>query len=229
MLLVEKQKAEQLGWKSVFGPVIEPEEPATERGDFLTGFLARRFCDALKRLKPSESHMFMEEASQIRTRLDCPILLSTERFSKLAGRSRIRSELLLVGTVLISSKAPMDYIVVAQTPVAINHGIIVLQPSGDPGSLFPLHWCAARMGAINERANGQALMEIGKSNVRQLVAVVSDHQVTYSYSRHAKPLSKQTRWNSIPSEKLSTLRDNLLPEFQSDKTSKGQSLTEQPL
>ena len=54
--------------------------------------------------------------------LSTPVLLSTERQITEAGLSQIGSGLLPAGTVLLSSRAPIGYVAIAQIPVAVNQG-----------------------------------------------------------------------------------------------------------
>ena len=56
--------------------------------------------------------------------LSVPVLLKTERRITDAGLSKIGSGLLPPGTVLLSSRAPIGYLAVAETPVAINQGFL---------------------------------------------------------------------------------------------------------
>jgi len=55
-----------------------------------------------------------------------PVLLETERRVTEAGLRQISSGLLPVGTVLLSSRAPIGYLAIAQIPVAINQGFIAM-------------------------------------------------------------------------------------------------------
>lgn len=60
--------------------------------------------------------------------LSVPVLLETERYVTSLGLSQIGSGLLPRGTVLLSSRAPIGYLAVAETPVAINQGFIAMKP-----------------------------------------------------------------------------------------------------
>ena len=68
--------------------------------------------------------------------LSVPVLLKTERRITDAGLSKIGSGLLPPGTVLLSSRAPIGYLAVAETPVAINQGFIGILPRDEMSNLF---------------------------------------------------------------------------------------------
>ena len=63
--------------------------------------------------------------------LDTPVLLDTERRITDAGLDRIGSGLLPAGSLLLSSRAPVGYLAIAETPTAINQGFIGIPPQGD--------------------------------------------------------------------------------------------------
>jgi hypothetical protein len=70
--------------------------------------------------------------------LSAPVLSATERQITDVGLSQISSGLLLPGTVLLSSRAPIGYMAIAQIPTAINQG------SRGPSSACPRTSCAYR-------------------------------------------------------------------------------------
>jgi type I restriction enzyme S subunit len=60
------------------------------------------------------------------SKLRGPVLLDTERKVTDAGLAKISSGLLPVGTVLLSSRAPVGYLAIAQVPVTVNQGFIAM-------------------------------------------------------------------------------------------------------
>ncbi len=70
--------------------------------------------------------------------LTSPVLLDTERRITDAGLAQISSGLLPTGTVLLSSRAPIGYLAVAEIPVAINQGFIAMKPKESVSNLFLL-------------------------------------------------------------------------------------------
>src|SRR5690348_6034959 len=73
------QWLEELGWRHVFGPDIEPERPSAEREDFSTVFLAGRLREAIRTLNPGVSSSVLDEAFRIVTRPDSPDLITNNR------------------------------------------------------------------------------------------------------------------------------------------------------
>lgn len=69
-----------------------------------------------------------------------PILRQTAKRVTEAGLAQIGSGLLPVGTVLLSSRAPIGYLAVAELPVAINQGFIAMKAKPGVSNLFLLLW-----------------------------------------------------------------------------------------
>jgi len=68
-----------LGYTSVFGPDIAPEEPAAERESFQEVLLTRRIQDALRRLNPAMPSDALDEALHKVSRPQSPSLLASNR------------------------------------------------------------------------------------------------------------------------------------------------------
>ncbi len=68
-----------LGYATVFGPGIDPDEPGAERADFDEVVLARRLKEALARLNPGVPADALDEAFRKLARADGPTLLATNQ------------------------------------------------------------------------------------------------------------------------------------------------------
>ncbi len=115
--------------------------------------------------------------------LKFPVLLDTDRKITDAGLAKISSGLLPVGTVLLSSRAPIGYLAIAEVPTAINQGFIAMKCDGVLPNVFVLPWCRESMDAIVGNANGSTFQEISKSNFRPIPVVVPSEPVLGSYRK----------------------------------------------
>ena len=145
--------------------------------------------------------------------LSVPVLLKTERKITDAGLGKIGSGLLPPGSVLLSSRAPIGYLAVAEIPVAINQGFIGILPHDEMSNLFMLYWSEASHDEILNHANGSTFLEISKSNFRQLPVVVPDESAMKKFDGLARPLYNRIVSNERQSRTLSSLRDTLLPKL----------------
>ena len=145
--------------------------------------------------------------------LKFPVLLDTDRKVTDAGLAKISSGLLPIGTVLLSSRAPIGYLAIAEVPTAINQGFIAMKCDGALPNVYVLPWCRENMDAIAGNANGSTFQEISKSNFRPLRVVVPSDPVLKSFTRFADSLYRQLVENEHESRSLAQLRDTLLPKL----------------
>jgi type I restriction enzyme S subunit len=145
--------------------------------------------------------------------LSVPVLLNTERRITDAGLSQVGSGLLPIGTVLLSSRAPIGYLAVAEIPVAINQGFIAMIPKAGMSNLFLLLWASSAQEAIVSRANGSTFLEISKANFRPIPVVTPTVDLMRSFEKLARPLFERIVANTREAQSLATLRDTLLPKL----------------
>lgn len=145
--------------------------------------------------------------------LKFPVLLDTDRKITDAGLAKISSGLLPVGTVLLSSRAPIGYLAIAEVPTAINQGFIAMKCDGALPNVYVLPWCRESMDAIVGNANGSTFQEISKSNFRPLRVVVPSDPVLTGFTSLANSLYRQMAENERESCSLVQLRDTLLPKL----------------
>jgi type I restriction enzyme S subunit len=149
--------------------------------------------------------------------LSMPILLSTAKKITSQGLARISSGLLDPGTVLLSSRAPIGYLAIAEIPTAINQGFIAMKAKDGVSNLFLLFWTKASHEAIVSRANGSTFLEISKSAFRPMPVIVPSPGIMASFDSVARPLYEAMVNNEKQSRTLVDLRDTLLPRLISGK------------
>lgn len=146
-----------------------------------------------------------------------PVLLDTERKVSDAGLAKISSGLLPVGTLLMSSRAPIGYLSVSQVPVAINQGYIAIPPGGRLPPEYMYFWCQLNMDAIKGRANGSTFMEISKKAFRPIPALLPSPEVVNRFHDFAIAVFSRVAANERQARALAELRDTLLPRLISGK------------
>ena len=145
--------------------------------------------------------------------LSSSVLLETERKITDVGLQQIGSGLLPVGTLLLSSRAPIGYLAVSEAPVAINQGFIAMPPREGTSNLFMLHWCEVFRDEIVNHANGSTFLEISKGNFRRIPLVVPDEEVMTAFDSFSRPLHECIVLNERDSRTLATKRNELLPKL----------------
>ena len=147
------------------------------------------------------------------SRLRYPVLLDTERRITDAGVNHISSGLLPVGTVLMSSRAPVGYLAIAGVPTAINQGFIAMVCDGPLPPTFILNWAFSQMETIKARASGTTFPEISKKNFRPLTVVRPTDDVIATYQQAVEPLFDLLAACVKENVRLAEMRDYLLPQL----------------
>lgn len=143
-------------------------------------------------------------------------LFDTVRQISDAGLAKITSGLLPVGSVLLSSRAPIGYLAIAQVPVAINQGFIGLAPTAETGSAYLYCWCKANMDKVIANANGSTFQEISKKNFRPITsALPADRRIILEFGNLADPLFARLIAAARENRTLAETRDYLLPRLMS--------------
>jgi type I restriction enzyme, S subunit len=118
-----------------------------------------------------------------------------------------------VGTVLLSSRAPIGYLAINQIPTAINQGFIAIKCTEEAPNYFILNWLKDSMEEIIGRANGTTFLEISKSNFRPMPIFIPSGDAMKEFVKTVEPLYQKIVANLKESRTLASLRDSLLPKL----------------
>jgi len=151
------------------------------------------------------------------SKLQAPVLTTTERRITDAGVARISSGLLPVGTLLLSSRAPIGYLAISAVPVAINQGFIAMLPGGALSPTWLLFWVKINMEVIKQKANGSTFMEISKTAFRSIKVAEPSPDDLARFDKVADPILDRIMHNERHIATLAQLRDTLLPKLISGK------------
>jgi type I restriction enzyme S subunit len=145
------------------------------------------------------------------SRLPSTPLLATERRITEAGLGQISSGLLPAGTLLMSSRAPVGYLAIAELPVAVNQGFIAMVCDRSVSNYFLWQWLKANMDQVLARANGSTFQEISKANFRPLLVDVPPAADLAAFDRTVAPLYRAIVELEREIATLQQARDELLP------------------
>ncbi len=145
--------------------------------------------------------------------LQSHVLLDTERYITQDGLSQISSGLLPSGTVLLSSRAPVGYVALADMPVAINQGFVAMVCELSLPNYYVMQWTLANMEVIRSRANGTTFLEISRANFRTIPVLVPAEPILRQFSNAMAPLFQNIKNNLQANNTLAELRDTLLPKL----------------
>jgi type I restriction enzyme S subunit len=140
-------------------------------------------------------------------------LLATERRITELGLQQISSGLLPRGTVLLSSRAPIGYLAIAEVPLAVNQGFIALVPGEHLPGLYLWQWLNHHMDEIVSRANGTTFLEVSKANFRPMLISLPPSELVEGWLLAAESMYAAIVGKEVESNALVQLRDTLLPRL----------------
>ena len=142
-------------------------------------------------------------------------MFDTDRKITKKGLAQIGSGLLPIGTVLLSSRAPIGYLAITDIPVAINQGYIAIICNKDISNYFMYLWCKANMEDIKNAGNGSVFQEISKSNFKTLGIQIPPTSTLCEFNKSVAPVFEKLKCNQKQIRTLEKLRDTLLPKLMS--------------
>ena len=147
------------------------------------------------------------------SKLRSPVLLDTSRRITDAGLQKISSGTLPVGTVLLSSRAPIGYLAITEVPTAVNQGFIALRCQQRLPNQYVLYWCYQNLSYIRSIAGGSTFAEISKKAFRPVSVLVPSGAILEMYECLGRPLYDRLVVNMKESRSLAALRDTLIPKL----------------
>jgi type I restriction enzyme S subunit len=142
-------------------------------------------------------------------------LMDTLRMISNAGLEKISSGLLPKGTLLLSSRAPVGYLAIAEIPLAINQGYIAIIDNNGFSSLFIYLWLKTNMDYVKSHSNGSTFQEISKTSFKALEIVIPPKDLRLKFDEIVNDNFNKIRTNSYQIRTLQSLRDTLLPKLMS--------------
>lgn len=150
---------------------------------------------------------------------DSKVLLDTSKKITELGLKKISSGLLPTDTVLMSSRAPIGYLALAKTPMAINQGYIAIPSSKNLSPEYIIYWLENIMDDIKGMAGGTTFAEISKGAFKTISLVIPSKNIVDEFTRLAHQHFGKVVSNTEQINALTALRDTLLPKLISGELS----------
>lgn len=149
------------------------------------------------------------------TGLQGPYLSTTSRQITQAGLTACASELYPAGSILMTSRATIGAFALAQEPMAVNQGFIVVQPHDPDLRYWFFHEMRSRVDEFISLANGATFLELSRGNFKKFKVRLGEENVMKEFVALAEPLHAAAANALFENTKLSTIRDTLLPQLMS--------------
>lgn len=142
-------------------------------------------------------------------------LFDTARKITESGLSKISSGLLPIGTVLLSSRAPVGYLAIAEVPLAINQGYIAILDDKGFSKYFIYLWLKSNMEYVISNANGSTFLEISKTVFKSLEIIKPPKYLRDRFDEIVLDNFEKIKSNTKQIKSLENMRDTLLPKLMS--------------
>ena len=151
------------------------------------------------------------------TALSGPFLEATSRTITSEGLRACSSKLFEPGAILMTSRATIGAIAIAQVATAVNQGFIVVEPHDPTLRFWLFHDMKSRVDEFISWANGATFLELSRGNFKRLTVQLPDAGSVGNFHAIAGPLHGSARTALLENRTLAATRDALLPQLMSGK------------
>ena len=131
------------------------------------------------------------------------------------GFSKSSAAKMPAGAILFSSRAPIGYIAIAQNEVTTNQGFKSVIPNENIGTAYLYFLLKNLLPTIEGMASGSTFKEISGSTMKSVPTVMPDADTIQLFSSFCEPVFKEQEILEAENQRLSALRDSLLPKLMS--------------
>lgn len=115
------------------------------------------------------------------------------------------------GTVLLSSRAPIGYMVIARQDLTTNQGFKSFVPNKGFSTEYIYYSIQGSMKIIEQYASGSTFKEISGSVLKSITTILPPGNVRDEFVNKIQPIFKRQDLLELENQKLAELRDWLLP------------------
>lgn len=151
------------------------------------------------------------------TKLKGPYLFDTGRKITDAGLASCSSSLYPVGSILMTSRATIGSFALAEVPVAVNQGFIVVVAPDMALRYWLFHEMRDRIDEFLSHANGATFLELSRGNFRRLPVRLPERREMMRFSELAGALHSRASVALRENTALTQIRDVLLPALMSGR------------
>lgn len=111
----------------------------------------------------------------------------------------------------MTSRATVGAFALAQVPVAVNQGFIVVNARNPLHQLWLYHEMRSRVAEFLSYANGATFLELSRGRFKALPVLSPDNALLADFSNTVLPMHQHAAQLCEESRRLETTRDELLP------------------
>jgi type I restriction enzyme, S subunit len=151
------------------------------------------------------------------TGLAAPYLHQTSRSITDEGLAACSSSLYPIGSILMTSRATIGAFAIAQVPVAVNQGFIVVNAKDPELQWWIYHDMRSRVDEFLAHSNGATFLELPRGKFKQLPVQAPGLDAALRFSEVVGPLHGVATARLVENARLAATRDELLPLLMSGR------------
>lgn len=145
----------------------------------------------------------MNKGKKFITRGECDV---TQR-----GLREASLKIMPIGTVLLSSRAPIGYLAIARTNVTTNQGFKSFVPKNEFSTEYIYFAIQNHIPEIEANSSGSTFKEVSSSTLKIIKTILPTEKVLSTFNKKIKPIFKKQDCIELENQQLASLRDWLLP------------------
>lgn len=130
-----------------------------------------------------------------------------------SGLKKSSAKMLPTEAVVISSRAPIGYIAIAENKLSTNQGFKSLVPKNHIDTQILYYWAKSNINKMKAVATGSTFQEITGTSMKNLKIIVSDIVIREQFNNLITASSKSQRIIRHENNILTKIRDALLPKL----------------
>lgn len=127
------------------------------------------------------------------------------------GLENSSAQLMPKGSILLTSRAPIGYICIALNQVTTNQGFKSIVPYNKSNSEYIYYLLKSLIPYLKTLGSGSTFAEISKEKLSNITIILPNSYIIEKFNNIAINLGKMRAINEQENQKLSSLRDFLLP------------------
>ena len=151
------------------------------------------------------------------TGLSAPYLFETSRTITDEGLRSCTAVMHPAGTIFMTSRATIGAFAINQVPAATNQGFIAVRPRQEADRYFLFEEMRSRVDEFLDNANGSTFLEISRGRFKELPLEVPEPEAIALLDEQVGPLHRKAAQLALESDRLTALRNALLPELLSGR------------
>lgn len=127
------------------------------------------------------------------------------------GLKEASLKIMPAGTVLLSSRAPIGYLAISRCNVTTNQGFKSFVPNKGYSSEYIYYTIQNHIPEIEANSSGSTFKEVSTATLRTIKTIIPTNDILLDFNILIKPMFRKQDIAELENQKLSSMRDWLLP------------------